>query len=312
MQQRFEHAMPPGGPAVQSPVKIHSTLLRSTFRLPPGLDAPEKLLPQACAGNTLLQSQALYTENAFLQAKLGGRSSKLPQSPAKQCGLPGGAGTPPGVHVPLKINLADLVFFSECGAQTTSNADGKASAKLDAKPEGKPAAKKKPKAQPRLCCSFLLDVSLQSATNFNLVPHLIGKNGEHTKTIASACAGKVRIRGRGSGYREGRSGQEANLPLQVAFSCESQEDFKKGKMLISKWLNSAAECFGNFCRMSGLEAPGRFFTLVEKQPGSELAPKARCHPVEALLDTILASKVQAANAANLARQTTKNSSKVAA
>lgn len=118
--------------------------------------------------------------------------------------------------------------------------------------------------QPRLCCNYLLSVSLTRLQEFDLVPRLIGRGGSNMKSIAHACNAKVRIRGRGSGYFEGPEKKEADLPLQVALSCETDKDYKQGRKMLSELLDNMAAQFALFCRDHNIEPPSRFYVIVEQ------------------------------------------------
>jgi len=65
----------------------------------------------------------------------------------------------------------------------------------------------------RLWCHIYLHMKHAS---FDLVPMLIGHSGAHTRHIANSTGAKIRIRGQGSGHKEGHLLQEANVPLMLA------------------------------------------------------------------------------------------------
>ena len=57
--------------------------------------------------------------------------------------------------------------------------------------------------------------------DFDLVPSLIGYQGEHMKRVNLATTAKVRIRGKGSGHLEVAGRWEAPVPLMLAVSTDS-------------------------------------------------------------------------------------------
>eukprot|EP00747_Dinoflagellata_sp_TGD_P038703 gnl/TRDRNA2_/TRDRNA2_139831_c1_seq1.p1 gnl/TRDRNA2_/TRDRNA2_139831_c1~~gnl/TRDRNA2_/TRDRNA2_139831_c1_seq1.p1 ORF type:complete len:253 (+),score=29.27 gnl/TRDRNA2_/TRDRNA2_139831_c1_seq1:67-759(+) len=117
---------------------------------------------------------------------------------------------------------------------------------------------------PKRCCAFVLNISLECALAFEVVPRLIGRDGVNMKQIAKACQGKVRIRGRGSRFREKSiGGREANLPLQVALSCLNDKDFEKGRELLTDLLNRTEVAYKQFCGWRGIEPPLEFYTIVD-------------------------------------------------
>lgn len=97
---------------------------------------------------------------------------------------------------------------------------------------------------------------------FGFVRRFIGQSGSNTKSIAEACSGKVRLRGRGSGYLEG-GGREANISLQVVISCNSSVDFETGDALLIKLLDRIAAEYKEFCLAHSLKFPSRFYFRKE-------------------------------------------------
>jgi len=116
----------------------------------------------------------------------------------------------------------------------------------------------------RFCCSFVFCVSLRDAEEFSLVSRLIGKNGANTRLISDRCSGKVRIRGRGSGWLEGPQKREAALQLQVALSCTRLEDYEIGRQLLTSQLCVLAADYKKHCQRKKMRPPKRFYVLVEK------------------------------------------------
>jgi len=124
----------------------------------------------------------------------------------------------------------------------------------------------------RLTCKFIFsNIDLARDADFELVPRLIGRGGNHMRAIADACNGKVRIRGRGSGFQEPRRGgkkgrksdlAEAGVPLQIALSCLDSEGFEEGKERITLLLQALSSHFERYCRKKNVDPPVPFFTIV--------------------------------------------------
>jgi len=113
----------------------------------------------------------------------------------------------------------------------------------------------------RLLARFVFCIPAAQIANFQLVPRIIGRGGSNVKAVAKACGGKVRVRGRGSGYREGPSEREADLPLQAVLSCSSAEGLEIGVRLLTQLLSQTSEHFMQYCKKMQLKAPARFYVL---------------------------------------------------
>lgn len=113
------------------------------------------------------------------------------------------------------------------------------------------------------CCAFVFRISEQEARDFQLVPHLIGRGGCRLRSIAKACKGKIRIRGRGSGHVEGPKGEEANIPLQVVLSCASAEDYLLGCHLLGEVLDRMEVRFAQHCQAMQVNSPEHLYVTRE-------------------------------------------------
>lgn len=70
----------------------------------------------------------------------------------------------------------------------------------------------------RFWCSFHLT---EAYLKLNVVPAIIGKNGQNTRSIFEATGAKIRVRGRGSGHKEMATGKEAPTGLMVTVSAKN-------------------------------------------------------------------------------------------
>ena len=96
------------------------------------------------------------------------------------------------------------------------------------------------------------------AVGFDLVPRLIGCRGCNMRRIAAATGAKVRIRGRGSGYLEGKHMQEAPIPLMVAIATrhEAVAGFVRAVEMTLQVLHGLQESFHSHCRQHRLTHRG--------------------------------------------------------
>jgi len=104
--------------------------------------------------------------------------------------------------------------------------------------------------------TFVFTLPQEQLRDFKLVPKLIGRRGENTRGVWQLSACKVRIRGLGSGYTEGRTGKEAPIPLQLVLSAENSDDLSAGKRLIAELLRRIEGEFVDYCSAVGFEPPG--------------------------------------------------------
>jgi len=85
----------------------------------------------------------------------------------------------------------------------------------------------------RLWCHLYLRMF---APGFRLVPKLIGHNGSNMKRIAATTCTKIRIRGQGSGHREGPEMKEAPVPLMIALTTDGS-NFSGFELALQKTLD---------------------------------------------------------------------------
>jgi hypothetical protein len=94
------------------------------------------------------------------------------------------------------------------------------------------------------------------------VPKIIGRGGKNLKDIARACDGKLRLRGKGSRFKEvdtpnGKA--EADIPLQLCVSCKCEDDMKVARDLVTGLFDKHAGSFAKFCQQEGTESPKTFY-----------------------------------------------------
>lgn len=120
----------------------------------------------------------------------------------------------------------------------------------------------------RFTCKFVFaGFDLEEDADFELVPRLIGRGGAHMRAVAEACQGKVRIRGRGSGYMEqqkgGRPPAEAGVPLQIVVSCTERFHLEEGKRRLQALLQNLSLHFDRYRKMRGAEPPLALYSITD-------------------------------------------------
>lgn len=102
-------------------------------------------------------------------------------------------------------------------------------------------------------CHF--EVGLEDDSQFCLVKRLLGKGGMNMKTTASECNVKVRLRGRGSGFREGPDSSESQQPLQLCLSTSCFEGYVEAFRRIIALLQDLYKHYKRFARSIGAPVP---------------------------------------------------------
>jgi len=115
----------------------------------------------------------------------------------------------------------------------------------------------------RFCCRFIFTISSVQAAAFQLVPKLLGHCGKRVSAIASATRSKIRIRGQGSGHLEGHGNKEAQVPLQMALSSSTAEDFMKARKGVEVLLQRTAERYFAYCQIYDKKPPSKFYIILE-------------------------------------------------
>lgn len=108
----------------------------------------------------------------------------------------------------------------------------------------------------KITCKYELDVfDDQHAHGFLLSKRIIGPKGSNMKKIIEECFNdrpfesdsvKLRLRGRGSGYREGPSNKECNEPLHMCISTKNQLYYDRCTGLIERLLLDICQSYDTY------------------------------------------------------------------
>lgn len=88
---------------------------------------------------------------------------------------------------------------------------------------------------------------------FQIARKLIGSKGCNMKRIVEACGGKsenevkLRLRGQGSGYKEGPYNKESDDPLHLCISSKNYDKYQNACQLVQELINSVFEEYKRFC-----------------------------------------------------------------
>ena len=96
------------------------------------------------------------------------------------------------------------------------------------------------------------EILIPNDKEFQVARRLIGSKGCNMKKILNECKQnnnniKLRLRGRGSGYKEGPQNKESDEPLHLCISAKNQEEMKKACSLVDDLLNKIYEEYKKYC-----------------------------------------------------------------
>ena len=108
-------------------------------------------------------------------------------------------------------------------------------------------------------CKF--EIQIRNDKEFQVARRLIGSKGHHMKRIVSKCshgAGhahdvvKLRLRGRGSGFKEGPEQKESDEPLHMCISSKFEDKYRVAVAEVEKLLKQVYRDYAKFCKKKGL------------------------------------------------------------
>ena len=99
------------------------------------------------------------------------------------------------------------------------------------------------------------EILIPNDKDFQVARRLIGSKGCNMKKILNECKQnnnindniKLRLRGRGSGYKEGPQNKESDEPLHLCISAKNQEEMKKACGLVDDLLSKIYDEYKKFC-----------------------------------------------------------------
>ncbi|MCQ2816420.1 MAG: hypothetical protein MJ252_04050 [archaeon] len=123
------------------------------------------------------------------------------------------------------------------------------------------------------------EILIENDDNFQIVRKIIGNKGFNMKKIIDACNDgspeantvKLRIRGRGSGYREGPDNEESDEPLHLCVSAKSANVLAKACILSESLLNNITDEYNLYCEQNNLPHIPTLYhknMLVNKKPSN--------------------------------------------
>ena len=102
------------------------------------------------------------------------------------------------------------------------------------------------------------EILIANDKDFQIARRLIGSKGCNMKKIINECkiddgeGIKLRLRGKGSGYKEGPENKESDEPLHLCISSKNPEEMKKACLLVDELLNKIHEDYKEYCEKNNV------------------------------------------------------------
>eukprot|EP00929_Paragymnodinium_shiwhaense_P006194 TRINITY_DN10911_c0_g1_i2.p1 TRINITY_DN10911_c0_g1~~TRINITY_DN10911_c0_g1_i2.p1 ORF type:complete len:362 (+),score=64.64 TRINITY_DN10911_c0_g1_i2:104-1189(+) len=93
-------------------------------------------------------------------------------------------------------------------------------------------------------CQFF--VGIEEEENFQVVRRLLGAHGKHVKAIAEKTGAKLRLRGRGSGFKEGPEKEESADELMLCVSAPDQYGYTTAVSMIWAHMEEVYKQYAEF------------------------------------------------------------------
>lgn len=111
-------------------------------------------------------------------------------------------------------------------------------------------------------CRF--EVQIDNENSFQVARRLIGAKGCNMKRIIETCGKgasyeniqdvvKLRLRGKGSGFKEGPKQEESNEPLHLCISCRYHDKYKLACKAVEELIEHVYSDYRRFCDKHGMK-----------------------------------------------------------
>ena len=122
----------------------------------------------------------------------------------------------------------------------------------------------------KFTCKY--EILIPNDKEFQIARRLIGSKGCNMKKILDECkilepnsndVVKLRLRGKGSGYKEGPQNKESDEPLHLCISAKNQEGMIKASECVNELLNKIYEDYKKHCAKIGINPISKIANRVE-------------------------------------------------
>ena len=103
------------------------------------------------------------------------------------------------------------------------------------------------------------EILIANDKDFQIARRLIGSKGSNMKKIINECklnedseGIKLRLRGRGSGFKEGPENKESDEPLHLCISSKNEKEMKKACLLVDELLTKIHEDYKEYCQKNNV------------------------------------------------------------
>lgn len=97
-------------------------------------------------------------------------------------------------------------------------------------------------------CQYYINIDATSA--FGVRQRLLGPRGQNVKDINERTGARLRLRGKGSGFREGVRRQESEDPLMLCLSVNGRDAYEAAKVEVSELLSRIYRDFNLYCQLT--------------------------------------------------------------